>query len=245
MSAATPSKKRKRPAASHVEQPLLPARRDSFTQAATNGSATNPSFPSINTDPSAADQDPFADLSAQLRAATQSGDRPGISPPIDASTTAAAALAQYTNHDGSIPDHTSSFATGSSGTADDARRGVPMDTSFDLGRDSQGPVNTTGAYPFQGAYAPTINATNGAGKEADDTNGAGQGRSDSQDAHHGHRSGSGSGGHGKPTVGSDEWNKIRRDNHKEGSFPPSPVPPIPIIQLTRVFLQSNAAAAKP
>lgn len=67
----------------------------------------------------------------------------------------------------------------------------PSDTSFDLGPSN--PQDNSGAYDYSGL--DTHEGTQPpAGTDGSPT----------------------SGGPPKPTVGSDEWHKVRRDNHKEG-----------------------------
>ncbi|MCJ1322660.1 basic helix-loop-helix protein [Xylographa vitiligo] len=114
---------------------------------------------------------------------------------IDASSTAAAALAA---HLGGPETSTLSFV--SQGTGTDGER--QMDTSFDLGgSDVVQNHNPNSAYnlgPFTsvGGTAAQVQAA----REASN-NGA-----------------------MKPAVGTDEWHKVRRDNHKEGSFFPPSLP---------------------
>ncbi|KAL8933922.1 MAG: hypothetical protein Q9216_006155 [Gyalolechia sp. 2 TL-2023] len=131
----------------------------------------------------------FSNLSQQLQAATN----PNHSiPTSNASSTAAAALAgimpQMT-----IPQPTdTSFASTASNT--DAER--HFDSSFDLSGDSghghngQGPPYSL--HSFAGNTAAQVQAAR------ESSNGGGLGP--------------------KPSVGSDEWHKVRRDNHKEGKY---------------------------
>ncbi|MCJ1378765.1 basic helix-loop-helix protein [Xylographa soralifera] len=120
----------------------------------------------------------FAALHQQLQNATNAQ--------IDASSTAAAALAA---HLGAPETSTLSFV--SQGTGTDGER--QMDTSFDLGGSDVGQNhNQNSAYnlgPFTsvGGTAAQVQAA----REASN-NGA-----------------------MKPAVGTDEWHKVRRDNHKE------------------------------
>ena len=107
---------------------------------------------------------------------------------IDASSTAAAALAA---HLAGPENSTLSFVSQGTGTDGDRQ----MDTSFDLGVSDVGQNhNQNSAYnlaPF------TSGGTTAAQVQA------------AREASHG--------GTMKPAVGTDEWHKVRRDNHKEGS----------------------------
>ena len=132
----------------------------------------------------------FSNLSQQLQAATD-GNHSGSN--TNPTSTAAAALAgimpQMT-----IPQHTDiSFASTASNTDADRH----FDSSFDMGGDSghghngQGPPYNLHSFP--GGTAAQVQAAR------ESSNGGGVG------------------GH-KPSVGSDEWHKVRRDNHKEGKY---------------------------
>ena len=108
---------------------------------------------------------------------------------IDASSTAAAALAAHL-----AGPETSTLSFVSQGTGTDGER--QMDTSFDLGgsdvvpNHNQNSAYNLGPFTSVGGTAAQVQAA----REASN-NGA-----------------------MKPAVGTDEWHKVRRDNHKEGSL---------------------------
>ena len=105
----------------------------------------------------------------------------------DASSTAAAALAAQLN----VPHHSDiSFASTGSGTDGDR----PIDSSFDLSGGDGSQTNHVHGVPYMSSF----NNTGGTAAQV-----------------HAAREAS-IGGGVKPTVGSDEWHKVRRDNHKEG-----------------------------
>lgn len=135
---------------------------------------------------SSANSNDFSNLSQQLQAANNSNHS---IPTSNASSTAAAALAgllpQMT-----IPQPTDmSFASTNSNTDADRH----FDSSFDMSGDSahahngQGPPYSLHSFP--GNTAAQVQAAR------ENSNGGGLGP--------------------KPSVGSDEWHKVRRDNHKE------------------------------
>lgn len=110
-------------------------------------------------------------------------------------STAAAALAGIMPQL-TVPQPTElSFVSTASGT--DADR--PLDSSFELGGDGGPNHNVQGSpYGMSGFQGPAAQAQNA--REA-------------------------SNGGPKPAVGSDEWHKVRRDNHKEGEHGLRPSPP--------------------
>jgi hypothetical protein len=104
-------------------------------------------------------------------------------------STAAAALAANMPHM-TVPQPTELSFPSTSGT--DAER--QLDSSFDMGGGSDGDQNPH-------AQGATYNLD------------AYQGNSSAQAQNN-----DGGGGGVKPAVGTDEWHKVRRDNHKEGSY---------------------------
>ena len=137
----------------------------------------------------------------------------------DASSTAAAALAAQLT----VPQHSDiSFASTGSGT--DGER--PIDSSFDLSGGDSGQNNHGHGNPYLASY-------NTAGGTAAQVQAARE---------------ASNGGGVKPAVGSDEWHKVRRDNHKEGRSSPLHVLPHdhslpPFFQHLTLF-KSNDAAVK-
>lgn len=130
----------------------------------------------------------FTTLSQQLarHVTTPHHNVPNSSNP---SNTAAAALAAGILPQLTVPQPTElSFVSTGSGTEDGDQQ---LDTSFNLGGQENGQNNHTQGTPynlgnFQGTAAQV--------QAARDSANAGN----------------------KPAVGSDEWHKVRRDNHKEG-----------------------------
>ncbi|KAL8690908.1 MAG: hypothetical protein Q9218_003760 [Villophora microphyllina] len=136
---------------------------------------------------SSSNSDDFSNLGQQLRAANNSTH--GL-PTSNMSSTATAALAgimpQMT-----IPQPTDmSFASTASASNADGDR--PFDSSFDMGGEdghgqhNQGPQYNINSFP--GSTAAQVQAAR--------------------------ENSNGGTGH-KPSVGTDEWHKVRRDNHKE------------------------------
>ena len=133
----------------------------------------------------------FSALAHHLQSASANH---GIPPVSNASSTAAQALAAGIMPQMTIPQPTEmSFASTGSGTDADRH----LDSSFDMGGDN-------GAHHSQGAPYNLNSFPN---------NTAAQVQSARESS-----VGGGLGGN-KPSVGSEEWHKVRRDNHKEGQFP--------------------------
>lgn len=138
-------------------------------------------------------------------------------PPTNASSTAAAALAGIMPQM-TIPQPTHlSFASEASNTEADRQ----FDSSFDMGGDGGHGHNGQGPPYNHNSFPGTTAAQVQAARE------------------------SSNGGSHKPSVGSDEWHKVRRDNHKEGmSNNPSPSKPPPPFRANPIW-QSSDGAAKP
>ncbi|KAL8972684.1 MAG: hypothetical protein Q9183_000402, partial [Haloplaca sp. 2 TL-2023] len=127
----------------------------------------------------------FSNLSQQLQAATHPNNGLGTT---NISSTATAALAGILPQM-SMPQQTDmSFASNASNS--DAER--HFDSSFDMGGDNSGH-----GHPSQG---PQYSMNSFPGNTAAQVQAA--------------RESSAGGGH-KPSVGTEEWHKVRRDNHKE------------------------------
>ncbi|KAL8951046.1 MAG: hypothetical protein Q9222_002960, partial [Ikaeria aurantiellina] len=127
----------------------------------------------------------FGDLSQQLQAANANHGLPTTNPTSTAAAALAGIMPQMT-----IPQPTDmSFAS----TASNTDENRPFDSSFDIGGDSghghNGPTSSF-VSSFPGNTAAQVQAAR------ENSNGAGAGGL-------------------KPSVGSDEWHKVRRDNHKE------------------------------
>ncbi len=135
----------------------------------------------------------FSALSQQL-ARHVAGVNQGLPDGSNPSSTAAAALAGIMPQL-TVPQPTElSFASTASGTDRDQQ----LDSSFDIGGQNDGQNQHTQGTPynlgsFQGGTAAQVQAAR------ESSNGGGN----------------------KPPVGSEEWHKVRRDNHKEGELPPS------------------------
>jgi transcriptional regulator CBF1 len=54
----------------------------------------------------------------------------------------------------------------------------------------------------------------------------------------------GSGPNAKPAVGSEEWNKMRKDNHKEGELSTLPLPPLVVPGFALMQVQLSVAVAR-
>ena len=106
----------------------------------------------------------------------------------DASSTAAAALAA---HLAGPENSTLSFVSTGSGTDGDR----PMDSSFDLGGADGSQNHNHQTSPYNLAPFTSIGGTAAQVQAAREAS---------------------NGGAMKPAVGTDEWHKVRRDNHKEG-----------------------------
>ena len=130
----------------------------------------------------------FSQLSQQL-VRHVAGANHGLPDAAHASSTAAAALAGIMPQL-TVPQPTElSFASSGSGTDGDRQ----LDSSFDMdtgqNHHNQGPPYNLGVFHGGGTAAQVQ-----AAREASN------------------------GGGGKPPVGSEEWHKVRRDNHKEGRY---------------------------
>lgn len=132
----------------------------------------------------------FSNLSQQLQAATN----PNHSiPTSNASSTAAAALAAGIMPQMTIPQPTDmSFASTNSNTDADRHFDSSFDMSGDGGHAHNGQGPPYNLHSFPGNTAAQVQAAR------ENSNGGGLGL--------------------KPSVGSDEWHKVRRDNHKEGKY---------------------------
>ena len=130
----------------------------------------------------------FSELSQQL-AQHVANPNHGLSENPNASTTAAAALAGILPQL-TVPQPTDiAFANPGAGTEGDRQ----LDPAFDLGAPDNGQNHNVQGSPYHmGGFQGGTMAQVQAARES--SNGAGS----------------------KPTVGSDEWHKVRRDNHKEG-----------------------------
>lgn len=134
----------------------------------------------------------FSALSQQL-ARHVAGVNQGLPDGSNPSSTAAAALAGIMPQL-TVPQPTElSFVSTASGNDRDPQ----LDTSFDIGGQNDGSNQHTQGTPynlgsFQGGTAAQVQAAR------ESSNGGGS----------------------KPPVGSEEWHKVRRDNHKEGKLPP-------------------------
>jgi hypothetical protein len=169
------SKKRKRGSTDHdANEPG--SHRGSLSNMNGNGDhmngTTQDSFPDTNE---------FANLQQHLQNVNN--------PSHDPSSTAAAALAAQLG--GGDPTGLSFDSTGSVTEGD-----RQIDSSFDLGPDSQGRNAQNSPYGNMPPYAP-IGGTAAQVQAAREAS---------------------NGGSMKPAVGTDEWHKVRRDNHKEGKF---------------------------
>lgn len=138
----------------------------------------------------------FSSLSQQLQAANNSSH--GL-PSSNMSSTATAALAGIIPQM-NIPQATDmSFASAATASNNDGDRAY--DSSFDMGGENgQGQHGQGQQYSmstFPGNTAAQVQAAR------ENSNGAT--------------------GH-KPSVGTDEWHKVRRDNHKEGTLTPETLP---------------------
>lgn len=125
-------------------------------------------------------------------------------PNHDASSTAAAALAA---HLGAPENSGLSFVSTGSGTDGDRQ----IDSSFDLGGGDGGPNHNAQSSPYNMAPFTTVGGTAAQVQAAREAS---------------------NGGQIKPAVGTDEWHKVRRDNHKEGQ----PVPTTPTNQYSKPSL---------
>ena len=122
----------------------------------------------------------FAHLHQQLQNAAN--------PPLDASSTAAAALAAHLG-----PPETSAMSFVSTGSGTDGDR--QMDTSFDIVGADNGQNHNNQSSPYNLAPFTSVGGTAAQVQAAREAS---------------------NGGAIKPAVGTDEWHKVRRDNHKEG-----------------------------
>ena len=113
----------------------------------------------------------------------------------NASATAAAALGGMTMPHLTVPQPTDmSFASNNSGTDGERQQ---LDASFDLSQDTGQGHHTQGTPYNLSTFTGTAEAVHAARESAN-------------------------GGATKPPVGSDEWHKLRKDNHKEGNLPYPP-----------------------
>lgn len=182
------SNKRKREVSDHGGDPKHPGlRRTSSNNLNGNGHDTSDMSRGLYSDASSSSQD-FSALSQHMARHVNNANH-SLPDNSNASSTAAAALA------GIIPQLTVpqptelSFVSSGSGTDGDRQ----LDPSFDLGVPDNGQNPNVQGSPynlsgFQGGTSAQLQAA----REASNGGGA------------------------KPPVGSDEWHKVRRDNHKEG-----------------------------
>lgn len=184
------SNKRKRDPTDHGGDPQHgAAKRTVSTSLNGNGHDANDMARTLYADPTHAAQD-FSALSQQLaRHVANTGHNLPDHP--TASSTAAAALAGIMPQL-TVPQPTElSFASSVSATDVDRQ----LESSFDLGGPENGPNHTVQGSPYNlGGFPGGAGAQLQAARE------------------------SSTGGGSKPAVGSDEWHKVRRDNHKEGKM---------------------------
>ncbi|KAL9612102.1 MAG: hypothetical protein Q9167_003289 [Letrouitia subvulpina] len=180
------SKKRKRDAMGQNSE-MHPNSKRLASSSDVNGNGHDTNIFVDNMPNSSGSSQDFSTLSQQLQASINHG-LPG---PSNASSTAAAALA------GIIPQMTipqpTEMSFASTGSATDGDR--QMDSSFDMGNPDNGQGHHAQGMPYNmGSYPGNTAAQLQAARET--SNGGGVGGN-------------------KPSVGSDEWHKVRRDNHKE------------------------------
>lgn len=182
------SNKRKRDTSDQGGDPKHPgSRRTSSNNLNGNGHDAGDMSRSLFSDASGSSQD-FNPLSQHLARHVNNAGH-GLPDNSNASSTAAAALA------GIIPQLTVpqptelSFVSSGSGTDGDPQ----LDSSFNLGVPDNGQNSNVQGSPYNlGGFQGGTGAQLQAARE------------------------SSNGGGPKPPVGSDEWHKVRRDNHKEG-----------------------------
>ena len=156
-----------------------------------NGNGHDPNLFVDNLPNSSGSSQEFSALSQQLQASLNHS----LSGASNATSTAAAALAAGIVPQMTIPQPTEmSFASTASATDGDRQ----IDSSFDMGNADGGQGHHGQGAPYNmGNFPGNATAQLQAAREA--SNGGGMGGN-------------------KPSVGSEEWHKVRRDNHKEGKL---------------------------
>jgi bHLH factor len=178
--------KRKREASDHGEDPTHPGPKRPLSSNNLNGNHDPGDLPRpMYPDPSTAGQD-FSALSQHLARHVGTASH-GLPENSHVSSTAAAALAGIMPQL-TVPQSTDlSFVSTGPGPEGDRQ----LDSSFDLGGPDVGPNHNVQGSPYNMGGYPGPSGQVPGGREV--SNGAGM----------------------KPAVGSDEWHKVRRDNHKE------------------------------
>ncbi|KAK4962373.1 basic helix-loop-helix protein [Elasticomyces elasticus] len=192
--------KRKRESADLDSASTRPAPVPEYARASTNdGTADLGDFPHLTTHTTGEHDDDMDTFESLLRqhAGGQNESSNSNGTVQSASDTASAALAQH--YSMTVPQPTEASFMTTTTTSADGDGGRPSSASFNLGEQNSMQQGTT-AYPDI-----DVNATNSDKVTGDQ-------RSPSEGAAGNAVSGSNS---SKPAVGSDEWHKVRRDNHKE------------------------------